>query len=433
MMLEGGFSMEKNVIEKFELLDGNAIIDMNYCVLTANEQMYRFLGVSATVISIIESIHQVDVDDFMDVCEHLKEDEKADMVLRIRRSDNSYRWILLCIAKFTYRSKDNEFEYLEINASDILSLRRRNITLQDTIKVFRHSLDIKNEIFMIYDYDTKRYKINSIVNNEIYNLVDMSIMNLKDKIEREHLIDDSTMDEYHAYCQNLRDGVLFYKHIFKTSILNHTSQLDTVEVSVHTIYQNDKPSKAIGNIHHLSDKKIYEKTEISNFSKYSEGNVHTASELYQFGVDSILYKANCEFSLLLVEIDDYEEMKQQKGASYIENLRKIVLRTTIQLVGQRGIVCDIKENQIGIAIKDINNEIVLRAFIESLRNQISWNVLLTHDNRHVTFSIGIARYPQNSSDIDIVYKKLYRALEICHTRGKNKYIIYREHLHGELE
>ena len=42
--------MEKNLIEKFELLDGNAIIEMNYCVITANEQMYRFLGISASVI-----------------------------------------------------------------------------------------------------------------------------------------------------------------------------------------------------------------------------------------------------------------------------------------------------------------------------------------------------------------------------------------------
>ena len=150
-------------------------------------------------------------------------------------------------------------------------------------------------------------------------------------------------------------------------------------------------------------------------------------------MDSVLYKANCEFSLILFEIDDYERIKQQKGTSYAQNLYKIALRTTTQLVGQRGIVCDIKQNLIGMVVKDINNEVVLRAFIESLRNQISWNVLLTQGIRDITFSIGIARYPQNGLDMDIVYKKLYQALNICHMRGKNRYIIYREHLHGELK
>ena len=174
---------------------------------------------------------------------------------------NSYRWILLHIAKFAYRSEDNEFEYLEMNASDILSLKRRNMTLQDTIKVFRQSLNVKNETFMIYDYRTKRYQINSILNDEIYNILDMNIMTLKDKIETEHLIDDSTMEEYNAYCKDIKNGTLSYRHIFKTNILNDTSEFDTVELAVHTIYQNDKPSKAIGSILNLTVMVFYEMVE----------------------------------------------------------------------------------------------------------------------------------------------------------------------------
>ena len=49
--------MEKNIIEKYELIDGHAIIDMNYNIITANEEMYRFIGIS-TMTSILESIHK---------------------------------------------------------------------------------------------------------------------------------------------------------------------------------------------------------------------------------------------------------------------------------------------------------------------------------------------------------------------------------------
>ena len=110
--------MEKNIIEKYELIDGHAIIDMNYNIITANEEMYRFIGIS-TMTSILESIHQVDLDDFMDVAHHLRQDQEADMVIRMRRSDNSYRWILLHIAHFQFVSTDNSFEYFELSASDI--------------------------------------------------------------------------------------------------------------------------------------------------------------------------------------------------------------------------------------------------------------------------------------------------------------------------
>ena len=74
----------------------------------------------------------------------------------------------------------------------------------------------------------------------------------------------------------------------------------------------------------------------------------------------------------------------------------------------------------------------LRAFLEALRNQISWNVLLMNSKRNITFSIGISRYPQNGSELEIVNKKLYRAMDIVHERGRNRYIIYREHLHGDI-
>ena len=73
--------MEKNIIEKYELIDGHAIIDMNYNIITANEEMYRFIGIS-TMTSILESIHQVDLDDFMDVAHHLTSANKRDSCIR---------------------------------------------------------------------------------------------------------------------------------------------------------------------------------------------------------------------------------------------------------------------------------------------------------------------------------------------------------------
>ena len=35
--------MEKNIIEKYELIDGHAIIDMNYNIITANEVLSAYL------------------------------------------------------------------------------------------------------------------------------------------------------------------------------------------------------------------------------------------------------------------------------------------------------------------------------------------------------------------------------------------------------
>ena len=148
--------------------------------------------------------------------------------------------------------------------------------------------------------------------------------------------------------------------------------------------------------------------------------------------NNIQYNPACEFSLMLLEIDDLDVMTAEAGKEYADSILYTALQTAKQMISYRGIVCEIEHNLICIAIRDINSEVNLRSFLESLRNQIAWNVLLMNGKKNLTFSIGIARYPQNGITMELVKKKLYRAFDIAHERGHNHYIIYREHLHGEI-
>ena len=47
----------------------------------------------------------------------------------------------------------------------------------------------------------------------------------------------------------------------------------------------------------------------------------------------------------------------------------------------------------------------LKALIKNTK--IAWNVLLMNGKKNLTFSIGIARYPQNGITMELVKKKLY--------------------------
>ena len=50
----------------------------------------------------------------------------------------------------------------------------------------------------------------------------------------------------------------------------------------------------------------------------------------------------------------------------------------------------------------------------------------------MSFSIGISRYPDNGTDWKLLTNKLIRASEIAVNKGGNRYIIYKEAIHGEL-
>ena len=57
--------MDENQNNKYELIDGYAVVDNNFEIITANEALYKFIGVSIKY-TIMNVIHQVDIDDFID-------------------------------------------------------------------------------------------------------------------------------------------------------------------------------------------------------------------------------------------------------------------------------------------------------------------------------------------------------------------------------
>ena len=321
--------MEKNIIEKYELIDGHAIIDMNYNIITANEEMYRFIGIS-TMTSILESIHQVDLDDFMDVAHHLRQDQEADMVIRMRRSDNSYRWILLHIAHFQFVSTDNSFEYFELSASDILALKKQNATLQNNMQSFRHLLAMENELFFIYDYKTHNFKINNFIDNEIHNIIDMDMSELTSKMEDEHLISDDTIDEYNAFVADMKKGTVSYTHRFKTNMLTKKAEYDLIELKVTTIYSENKPAKAVASIRNLTNSQGYQSVTTYNFEK--AGSYFTSADIEQFCDNNIQYNPACEFSLMLLEIDDLDVMTAEAGKEYADSILYTALQTAKQMI-----------------------------------------------------------------------------------------------------
>ena len=133
-----------NYIDEYELTNGYAVVDRNFSIVTANEPMYLFLGMSKHY-SIMDAIHQVDIDDFIDVANSLRPEIKKSMCIRMRRIDNSYRWVIVDIEKKVIPNTDSS-EYLELHISDVLVIRELNKNYSSRLKHLKMKL-LKIEIY----------------------------------------------------------------------------------------------------------------------------------------------------------------------------------------------------------------------------------------------------------------------------------------------
>ena len=296
-----------NYIDEYELTNGYAVVDRNFSIVTANEPMYLFLGMSKHY-SIMDAIHQVDIDDFIDVANSLRPEIKKSMCIRMRRIDNSYRWVIVDIEKKVIPNTDSS-EYLELHISDVLVIRELNKKLQQQIKAF------KNETA------------------ENRNLLIM------------------------------------------------------------------QPEPAIK----------------------------------EFCIKNIESDNNCQLSLIYLEVDNIEQFKATHTDDECHRITYVIEDTILKAIDDRGVLGRLNDFKYIIAIKNINKEVKLRAFLVHIRTQISWHCKFIDSSYNIEFSIGIGRYPDNGKDLDLIKKKIQKAINMARSKGGNRYIIYKEFLHGEIE
>ena len=156
-------------------------------------------------------------------------------------------------------------------------------------------------------------------------------------------------------------------------------------------------------------------------------------DLELYTLNNAKYNKNCHLTFIKIIIDNISDYEYIHGKQNTLELLGHVENILIKAVEYRGVIGRTdKKWQFIIVIKDINNEPELRAFIEYMRSRVSWECRSYDNSFNISFSIGISRYPDNGTDWKLLTDKLIKATDIAVKKGGNRYIIYKEAIHGEL-
>ncbi|MGN0407994.1 MAG: GGDEF domain-containing protein [Bacteroides sp.] len=427
--------MNSNFIEKYELIDGWAIVNNNFEVVSANENYYRFVGI-ARYYTLTDVIHQVDIDDFIEVANSLKTNAVKSMVVRMRRVDNSYRWILMDVRRGELHNQDKEntddntYEYLELKMSDIQAMQHQNRKLQQMINEYNHLLALEGELVFALDCREKMVTVFRFVDDVMTIIDERPSVEIIEECKKNRIIPDEDMEEFEALCKDFREGAPRIMHrIHINSTPNQAIDGGLLEFKASTYYEGGKKLKIVGTIKRVDDGEGFSKNLVSYYKEYPD---FTSEDVLAYVKNSIKYNPSGEIMLLLLQIDNLDKIEQEYGKKAVDDIFNHVLSMCRENVKFRGTVGVGDNNVIYMAVKDVNVEINTRAFIESLRTMIVWKYRMMNNGFNLTFSIGVSRYPFNGKDYDKMVMKAHKALDIANAKGKNRFIIYKELLHGEL-
>lgn len=136
--------------------------------------------------------------------------------------------------------------------------------------------------------------------------------------------------------------------------------------------------------------------------------------------------------VFMMDIDFFKTLNDTYGHAFGDEAILRMSQIVKSVIKERGIGARFGGDEFMVVLKDLGPESAIRAVAESIRTQISWAFPDKQLAERVTCTIGISESPRNGTDFDTIFNKADRALYIGKQKGKDRYIIYKEHLHGEL-
>lgn len=137
--------------------------------------------------------------------------------------------------------------------------------------------------------------------------------------------------------------------------------------------------------------------------------------------------------LAIVDIDDFKHINDTYGHAFGDVVLKKVSEILKRYLKDKGEIGRFGGDEFFICINDETEETVRDIFRLSRRDiQLATIELMSEGEPGVTLSIGTVSSPLNGTDYAELFDKADKALYIAKGKGKNRYIIYRKEMHGDI-
>lgn len=136
-------------------------------------------------------------------------------------------------------------------------------------------------------------------------------------------------------------------------------------------------------------------------------------------------------SLCILDIDDFKHVNDTYGHMFGDEVIKAVARLIEETIGDKGVAGRIGGDEFLFIIK-VSSENELRSFLRSIKTRIKLLFEEKVGYSGLTCSIGAARSRIDSDNYADLFSLADKCLYIAKQKGKSRYIIYSEQLHGFL-
>ena len=385
-----------------QFIYGDALFDKTYYCGYVSDELMAFLGKHSKQ-KLQEIVHPDDRAFFSDVVDSVISGKLPEnfAYVRVLTASDEYRYCRIRIMNH----KEDVYALEVIETDNAVSCCVNNL---QTIQRLAFFLEKRKEVMFIYDYRLKTLDIFRYENGEPVSLKEDPVY----KPIYEEMLGDIMNPS--------GDSVRF---VFEKV---YTSSDGKYLAKGHDIVKNAEKNVLVGNICGC---------EGNTYHKESAADTHDAmtglfNKPYSLTLARESLKLRDKVSIVMVDVDDFKTINDTYGHVFGDEVIKKLALIIREAVMSRGFAGRFGGDEFFMCLYDLESEQELRAILQGIYYHFK-NAFPDKDHLF-SLTMGIAEYPRNSENFDMLLKKADRALYIGKFKGKNRYIIYKEHIHGEL-
>ncbi len=331
------------------------------------------------------------------------------------------------------------FRFLPSGQEDIILFTASNIYLSE--ERFFHMRDSFSEVIELIEgmgyYVFKYAKATRIFTIHQYKDLKPVVLfsgEISDFVEK--LCDGMVPDEDRAKVgafQELLEGQLENcVALFRTSFFSKENAMQLMQFSGITHTGNDGLTRTAGYVMQVKDS-----SRTAVFPLRDPEVDAMTGLLNKNGIRSHAEKALLDMKdgenvwLTICDIDDFKNINDTYGHAFGDDVIKAVARCIKAAVGDHGKVGRFGGDEFFFYTQNLG-EIEMRSIFAEIKRTIEWEVRKIESKCFVTISTGTVTAPLNGRTYDVLFSKADKGLYIAKGKGKNRFIIYREEMHGNV-
>lgn len=404
----------------------SASINREYMVLMGDEYFYQFIG-RTIGICVMDCIHPDLREEFRYVCDSLEQGQSVRILTAIRGTEEVYQQVDMTISDQgrTVNGKPAR----ELKIYNLFTIEERYLRAFNDSNRYRAFLSMYQDYLFDYDVEQDCIAVFRYMGIQSTVLLKCSLEQFRENVMAMYPR-ASFLEELEEFCQHLLNAQENFSCDLRGPIPSRKTVMGLVHIDGKVIYKHNNERVVLGILRTLDQRE----EETVPYYATAEGKDSFTGLLNKRAcaeyAAEMLAAGNEMHYMAMIDIDNFKNINDTYGHMFGDKVISQVASIINSSLNGRGIVGRFGGDEFFIFTNWITTEIQLRAILTSIRKRVQ--NAFENQNCKVTLSIGVSLAPTDGNTYDELFKKADKCLYLAKFKGKNRFIIYEEELHGKL-